>query len=680
MHVVAAPATFDIPRQDAGAALTQFARQSGIPVLFPVRPRPGSHRECGARSLRAAGGAAAVAAEHRARGAGRCARADQCPRRAGSSFARATRGSPRMPSPSTAPEVTVTGSRIERDGRVTPTPVTAIGSGELQSMGPGGLIDALVQLPQFLNNDTPQTQAFQTGGAAGASFLNLRGIGSARTLMLLDGRRIVPTHAQRRGRRRAAAEGAAPARRSRDRGRIGGLWLGRGRRCRQLPARHELERTGTARPGRRLAAGRRGQRRVGDDLGAGRSGRSRIWRWRQSGRRTDGIRGYADRNWFESWAVVAEHRSGRAGGAHGARRAGDGLHLRRAHHGRPACAARSSWRAACPRRSCAARTSLRPPRPAAAASIRGATWSGSSRTSGGRAGSRNSRPAGTGARRHSVSCCSATATTISRRTRRASGVVWSATIEADNAFLPAATRTAMQAAGIERFPLARMSPDLGAPGADNRSVLASATVGFEAPLGPRLRARGLLPVRTQSRRAAVRGRGAGGSHLSRARRGHRSAQRRDRVPVHADVPRRWLRACEPVRSRLDRGRPRARGSPKAAASRTSVSRSTSGSSRHRGPIANLPAGTATLAVGTAWRHEAVSNRPTRWPDRLNGLTVRAAAARRIPRPAGRVRRFAEHLRTHRRFDRHGQLCGVGTLRRGRRAAGRVTRRLVGASI
>src|SRR5690606_6532676 len=45
----------------------------------------------------------------------------------------------------------------------------------------------------FLNNDTPQTQSFGTSGAVGASYLNLRGIGTIRTLVLLDGRRVVPS-------------------------------------------------------------------------------------------------------------------------------------------------------------------------------------------------------------------------------------------------------------------------------------------------------------------------------------------------------------------------------------------------------------------------------------------------------------------------------------------------------
>jgi outer membrane receptor protein involved in Fe transport len=91
-------------------------------------------------------------------------------------------------------QVTVTGSRIQQmSGMNTPTPVTAISMDDLKVMAPTTLVDALAQLPQFLNNDTPQTQSFGSSGSAGASYINLRGVGANRTLTLLDGRRVVPS-------------------------------------------------------------------------------------------------------------------------------------------------------------------------------------------------------------------------------------------------------------------------------------------------------------------------------------------------------------------------------------------------------------------------------------------------------------------------------------------------------
>lgn len=89
-------------------------------------------------------------------------------------------------------EVVVTGSRIRMTGMETPTPVTAMDAMELTAMAPGNMIDSLSQLPQFLNNSTPQTNS-NFAGSGGASNLNLRGVGSQRTLVLLDGRRVTPS-------------------------------------------------------------------------------------------------------------------------------------------------------------------------------------------------------------------------------------------------------------------------------------------------------------------------------------------------------------------------------------------------------------------------------------------------------------------------------------------------------
>ena len=90
-------------------------------------------------------------------------------------------------------EIQVTGSRISRSGMTTPTPVTVMEVSELSNMSPGQLVDSLDQLPQFLNNSRPNTAASKAD-SAGASNLNMRGVGSKRTLVLLDGRRVVPSN------------------------------------------------------------------------------------------------------------------------------------------------------------------------------------------------------------------------------------------------------------------------------------------------------------------------------------------------------------------------------------------------------------------------------------------------------------------------------------------------------
>jgi outer membrane receptor protein involved in Fe transport len=90
-----------------------------------------------------------------------------------------------------AEEITVTGSRLRRDGMSTPTPVTALEMTEMRQMAPTLLMDSLDQLPQFRDNALSQTGSIFTSGG-GSQAVNLRGIGTNRTLTLLNGRRLVP--------------------------------------------------------------------------------------------------------------------------------------------------------------------------------------------------------------------------------------------------------------------------------------------------------------------------------------------------------------------------------------------------------------------------------------------------------------------------------------------------------
>jgi len=90
-------------------------------------------------------------------------------------------------------EIAVTGSRIRQSGMQTPTPMTAMVAEEMELLSPGTLMDQLDQLPQFVNNNTLQNASGWTG-TGGQSTLNLRGVGGNRTLVLLDGRRIVPSN------------------------------------------------------------------------------------------------------------------------------------------------------------------------------------------------------------------------------------------------------------------------------------------------------------------------------------------------------------------------------------------------------------------------------------------------------------------------------------------------------
>jgi iron complex outermembrane receptor protein len=99
------------------------------------------------------------------------------------------------PAPTAAPEgaaleeLVVTGSRIARAGFEAPTPVTVSSSEQLTAASPTTLGDALRQLPSL--NASAGPRGAQTSGGQGGAFLNLRNLGSLRTLTLLDGRRFI---------------------------------------------------------------------------------------------------------------------------------------------------------------------------------------------------------------------------------------------------------------------------------------------------------------------------------------------------------------------------------------------------------------------------------------------------------------------------------------------------------
>ncbi|HTQ98471.1 MAG TPA: TonB-dependent receptor [Candidatus Acidoferrum sp.] len=89
-------------------------------------------------------------------------------------------------------EIQVTGTRISRTTMDTPTPVTTITADELKNMNPGNLIDAMVEMPQYYSNQVPNQE--NGGQNSGGANINLRGAGSNRTLVLIDGRRVVSTN------------------------------------------------------------------------------------------------------------------------------------------------------------------------------------------------------------------------------------------------------------------------------------------------------------------------------------------------------------------------------------------------------------------------------------------------------------------------------------------------------
>ena len=96
-------------------------------------------------------------------------------------------------------EITVTGTRLRRtDGMAEPVPVTTLTTEELSMFEPGSTVaEQLDALPQFFQTSTAQRGGAALFGPGGGSYLNMRGLGAERTLVLFDGFRMPP--ADKRG-------------------------------------------------------------------------------------------------------------------------------------------------------------------------------------------------------------------------------------------------------------------------------------------------------------------------------------------------------------------------------------------------------------------------------------------------------------------------------------------------
>lgn len=92
-------------------------------------------------------------------------------------------------------EVVVTSTRVQRAGYDAPTPTTVVGTDFITDRDAATVIDTLATLPQFKGSATPGTAGVGVSGTLGQSFANLRGLGANRTLVLVDGERIVPNTA-----------------------------------------------------------------------------------------------------------------------------------------------------------------------------------------------------------------------------------------------------------------------------------------------------------------------------------------------------------------------------------------------------------------------------------------------------------------------------------------------------
>ena len=90
-----------------------------------------------------------------------------------------------------AEEIVVTGSRIKRANNISsPTPMVTLGEDQIENTGSVNVYDILNELPQAGDALSRGNTNF-TVGSSGVQTVNLRGLGSGRTLTLVNGRRWV---------------------------------------------------------------------------------------------------------------------------------------------------------------------------------------------------------------------------------------------------------------------------------------------------------------------------------------------------------------------------------------------------------------------------------------------------------------------------------------------------------
>jgi outer membrane receptor protein involved in Fe transport len=88
-------------------------------------------------------------------------------------------------------EVIVTGSRIPRDSFNLSMPMVSVGTEAIADAGLGSLAEILIDEVPSLYESTSHTNSQSQIGNTGVTSMNLRRLGSNRTLVLIDGRRVV---------------------------------------------------------------------------------------------------------------------------------------------------------------------------------------------------------------------------------------------------------------------------------------------------------------------------------------------------------------------------------------------------------------------------------------------------------------------------------------------------------
>lgn len=187
----AQPTAVDIPAEDAGKSIPELGRQTGVQIIAPgqalhgvVTPAlKGDYEARVALATMLTGTDLRVASDD-----GRTIILAMDQKKAvtvADDGGSAGQGAP-------VESVVVTGSRVLTNGADSPTPLTVVSIQQLAATTPSNVPDALNKQPVFAGSSSQRTTSAPTGNAVG-NFLNLRGFGSQRTLILLDGNRVPAT-------------------------------------------------------------------------------------------------------------------------------------------------------------------------------------------------------------------------------------------------------------------------------------------------------------------------------------------------------------------------------------------------------------------------------------------------------------------------------------------------------
>jgi iron complex outermembrane receptor protein len=189
--------SFNIPSQDMASALRAYAKASRRQVVFDGSVMRGRTSQRVVGSFTADDGLRRLLS-----GAGVAARTGE----RGVLFVEPVAGDPPVEptrqvggdeptSEATDVEaIVVTASRVQRNGFSAPTPTTVLGRDELQKTGASNIGQLMQEIPSFQPSLTPASTTISSQ-QAGGNFIDLRGLGPNRTLVLVDGRRHVATTA-----------------------------------------------------------------------------------------------------------------------------------------------------------------------------------------------------------------------------------------------------------------------------------------------------------------------------------------------------------------------------------------------------------------------------------------------------------------------------------------------------